>query len=55
LFLRETRRGAGVVREEDGRRGGSIFTYEGAMKYIRTEFGAAVQIIATRLVHTKAA
>jgi hypothetical protein len=55
LYLSETRHGAWVVRDEKDRRGGRFFTYEGAMKYIRTEFGAVAQIVATHLVHKKAA
>jgi hypothetical protein len=55
LHVRETRHGIWVVREESDRRGGSFFTYEAALKFIRNEFGTDAQIVATDLVHKKAA
>jgi len=55
LYVSETRRGNWVVRDEGDRWGGRFFTYEAAMKFIRDEFGTAAQIIATYLVHKKAA
>ena len=55
LYMSETRRGIWIVRDAGDRRGGRFFSYEAAMKFIRTEFGPDAQIIATYQVHTKAA
>ena len=55
LYMRETRGGTWVVREDGGRRGGSFFTRTAALRFIRREFGAGAHIVATYAVHTKAA
>jgi hypothetical protein len=55
LFVSETRRGIWIVRDAGDRRGGRFFTYEAAMKYVRTEFGPDAYVVATYQVHTKAA
>ncbi len=53
--MRETRAGTWVVREERGRRGGSFFTLEAALRFIRSEFGAGAQVIAAYFVEKQAA
>jgi hypothetical protein len=53
--MRETRAGTWVVREDDDRRGGSFFTREAALRFIRSEFGADAQITATYVLNKEAA
>jgi hypothetical protein len=55
LHMRETRFGTWVVREEGDRRGGSFFTRNAALKFIRQEFGANAHIIERFLVQKVAA
>lgn len=55
LYMRETRAGTWVVREDDDRRGGSFFTREAALRFIRSEFGADAQITATYVLNKEAA
>jgi hypothetical protein len=53
--MRETRAGTWVVREERGRRGGSFFTRDAALRFIRSEFAAGVQVITTCFAEKQAA
>ena len=55
LYLRETRLGTWVVREESDRRGGSFFTLGAALKFIRREFGADAHVITTYVMQNEAA
>jgi len=55
LHMRETRSGNWIVQDASGRRGGCFFTYEAALKFIRSEFGPNAQIVTTQLAQRKAA
>jgi hypothetical protein len=55
LRLYATRLGTWIVREESGRCGGSFFSQEAALKFIRREFGADAQIVMTHLMQKDAA
>jgi hypothetical protein len=55
LFVSETSHGVWTVRGDGNRRGGTFFTYEAAMRFIRTEFGADAQFIAAAAGSKKAA
>jgi hypothetical protein len=55
LYVHETQCGRWVVREEYDRCGGTFLTQAAALKFIRSEFGADVQIVATNVVQKEAA